>query len=498
MRDSLIATTGSAAMQLQLRTLADQIFSRTAGAPLIGGNAVRVLKDAGENYPAWLAAIETAQRHVHFENYIVHDDSIGGLFADALLAAARRGVQVRVIYDWLGCLGAASARYWDRLRAGGVEVRCYNPPRLASPLGWITRDHRKMVAVDGRIGFVTGLCVGEMWVGDPKKNREPWRDTGVEIRGPGVADVERAFGAQWASLGPPIPSVDGFELDAVPPEGDVLIRVVDTVPATAGMLRLDQLVASLARKRVWLTDAYYAGTATHVQSLVAAARAGVDVRLLVPNTSDIPILKPVSRSGYRTLLEAGVRVFEWNGTMLHAKTAVVDGRWARIGSSNLNLASWLTNCELDVAIENAGVAQEMEQLYLQDLDYATEVVLEGKRQRHPSPSQRPEPPSLGSKGGRSGPAAAGAIRVGRTLGAAIANRRVLAPAESRLMAGAGLLLLVLAALFAWWPRLLAYPLVFLLAWIALSLLYGAWKLHRDQALDARSRKSADGPRLGSD
>ena len=135
------------------------------------------------------------------------------------------------------------------------------------------------------------------------------------------------------------------------------LRVVATVPATAVLFRVDQLVAALAKNRLWLTDAYYAGTTAYVQALRAAAKDGVDVRLLVPNGTDIPILRPLSRAGYRPLLEAGVRVFEWNGTMLHAKTAVADSNWARVGSSNLNVASWLGNCELDVVVEDESFAR---------------------------------------------------------------------------------------------------------------------------------------------
>ncbi len=143
------------------RALADQAFARASGAPLVAGNAVRLLVDAAENYPAWLSAIAGARRHVHFESYIVHDDAIGAAFADALLAAAGRGVRVRLVYDWLGALGKTSRRFWARLRAGGVEVRCFNPPHLSAPFGWLSRDHRKSLTVDGEVAFVTGLCVGQ-------------------------------------------------------------------------------------------------------------------------------------------------------------------------------------------------------------------------------------------------------------------------------------------------------------------------------------------------
>src|SRR3954451_13272621 len=161
--------------------------------------------------------------------------------------------------------------------------------------------------------------------------------------------------------------------------GDTTVRVVATVPMTAGMSRVDELVAALARERLWLTDAYYAGITSYVQALTAAAKDGVDVRLLVPSGTDIPLLRPLSRAGYRPLLEAGIRVFEWNGPMLHAKTAVADGRWARVGSTNLNLASWIGNYELDVAIEDAGIAEHMAQQYQADLQNATEIVLDARR-----------------------------------------------------------------------------------------------------------------------
>ena len=188
-----------------VRALANQAFSRAAGAPLIEGNSVKLLKDARENYPAWLEAIGAAKRYIHFESYIIHEDDEGWRFADALLAKSREGVRVRLIYDWMGGFGKTSRAFWKHLRAGGVEVRCYNPPRLDSPLGWLSRDHRKMLAVDGQIGYVAGLCVGRMWVGVPEKRIEPWRDTGVEVRGPSVADIEQAFASVWAMMGEPIP-----------------------------------------------------------------------------------------------------------------------------------------------------------------------------------------------------------------------------------------------------------------------------------------------------
>jgi Phosphatidylserine/phosphatidylglycerophosphate/cardiolipin synthases and related enzymes len=461
---------------LSVRKLANQAFSRAGGAPLVPGNSVRLLKDAKENYPAWLDAIAAAERYIHFESYIIHEDKAGWMFADALTAKAREGVRVRLIYDWMGGLGKTSHSFWDHLRAGGVEVRCYNPPRWDSPLGWVSRDHRKTLTVDGKIGFVTGLCVGRMWMGIPEENIEPWRDTGIEVHGPSVANIERAFANVWDMIGDALPGDEVAKRETLDEAGDVMLRVVASEPASAGMLRVDQLVATLARERLWLTDAYYAGTTSYVQALRAAAQDGVDVRLLVPNASDIPVLKPLSRAGYRPLLEAGVRVFEWNGTMLHAKTAVADCNWARVGSTNLNVASWFGNLELDVVIENVPFATQMEETYLHDLENSTEIVLdEQHRLRAPNKPVHPRP-VMTSGGGSGGRAAAGAIRIGNAVGAAFTNRRVLEPVEARIMLSAGLLLLGLAILIWFFPRALTYPLIVILLWISLALLYRAYRL----------------------
>lgn len=410
---------------------------------------MRLLKDAAENYPAWLDAIGRARRFVHFESYIISDDATGAEFADALITRARDGVRVRVIYDWLGAVGKASRRYWARLRAGGVDVRCYNPPRWDSPFGWLSRDHRKSIVVDGEVGFITGLCVGQGWVGNPERRLEPFRDTGVEVRGPAVAEIEQAFADAWAMIGNPIPADEITSRETIAAAGPMAVRVVASVPTTAGLFRVDQLVAALARKRLWLTDAYFGGMTSYVQALRAAALDGVDVRLLLPGASDIPLLTPLSRAGYRSLLQAGVRIFEWKGTMLHAKTAVADGHWARVGSTNLNIASWFGNCELDLVVENESFAGEMEAMYLRDLDYATEVVL-NERQKVRAPRRSSSSPSRRGKGSDMGRAAAGVLRLGHTVGAAFTNRRTLEPIEARIAGAAGLLLLVLGLLVA--PR----------------------------------------------
>jgi cardiolipin synthase len=462
-----------------LRQLADQAFSRAAGAPLVHGNRIRLLKDATENYPAWFDAIHSARHAIHFESYIIHADDVGRQFADALIAKAREGVRVRLTYDWFGAIGAASFRFWRPLRQAGVEVRRFNPPRFDSPLGWISRDHRKMLSVDGRLAFVTGLCMGRQWVGNPEKGIAPWRDTGVQIEGPAVVDVERAFGEVWAQLGSPLPEDEIPAEGSIPPAGDTSLRIVGTTPYTAGLFRLDQLIAAVARRSIWLTDAYFVGVSPYVQALRAAAADGVDVRLLVPGGGDVVLLPSLSRAGFRGLLEAGVRIFEWNGPMLHAKTAVADGRWARVGSTNLNLTSWLGNWELDVVVEDERFAQQMEEMYLDDLANSTEITLGRRQMLLAHRALRKKRQGMRTAGGSTGRAARGVLRLGNAVGAAITGQRSLGPAEARVLLLASLLILLFSVAVLTFPRELAIPTALFSLWIGLSLIVKAWRLHRE-------------------
>jgi len=459
-----------------LRTLADQTLSRTAGAPLVSGNHVRVLRDAAENYPAWTAAMEGAKRSIHVEMYIFHNDRVGQRFVDLLARRARGGVAVRVMYDWFGCGWSALGGLFRPLIDAGGEVHSFNPPSIKTALGWVRRNHRKLIVVDGEKAFVAGLCIGEVWEGRPDRQLEPWRDTGVELVGPVVAEAEAAFARSWALVG-------GRPFDPRPaPEtppiaGNVSLRLIPTEPFTGNVLRLDLLIASVARRSLWITDAYFIGTGPYLESLIRAARDGVDVRLLLPQGSDVGWVVPVSRSLYRPLLEAGVRIFEWNGTMVHAKSAVADGRWCRIGSTNLNLNSWMGNWELDVAIEDESVASTLGAHFTEDLTRSTEIVIETlsatktTQPLAPTPT-RHQPKRASRRMLRS------VTGVGRSVGAAVTGNRSLEDFEATPLTVAAALLLGFALLGFFAPHLLAWPVAALAAWVGITFLAEAWTVWR--------------------
>jgi cardiolipin synthase A/B len=467
-----------------LRLLAEQALSRAAGAPLIGGNVLELLIDAAAHFDAWLKAIRGAQQRVLMENYIFRDDDIGRLFRDALTERAVAGVMIFVVVDWFGCLGQSRRAFWAPLRAAGGQVRVFNPPRLGEPFGWMSRDHRKLLVVDGTYGSLSGVCVSAKWLGSTARGIPPWRDTGVELRGPAVAELEDAFVQSWNAAGPALTALSPI---LARPVGSVALRVIGTQPISGGVYRLDQQIAAMARKTLWLSDAYFVGIMPYVQALVAAARDGVDVRLLVPGSSDLPAVARMSRSGYRPLLKAGIRVFEWNGSMLHAKTAVADGQWARVGSSNLNIASWLGNFEVDIAVEDAGFAGLLAAQYEVDLENATEIVLAPRRFRRGERilSGNPHAPRTVRAGGSSGRAAAGALRIANSVRAALGNTRVLGEAAGVPWLATAIATAVVAVVAALWPAVIGWPFAALAGWLALNLGIRGW---RQRARNRRARK----------
>jgi cardiolipin synthase len=438
----------------------DRVLARASDAPLREGNRLALLKNGPDTYEDWLQAISRARRWIHLDNYIFENDTTGQRFAEALAKKAAEGVRVRVLHDWFGCLDVPRS-FWRELRDAGVEVRAVNPPTLGTPLGMIRRNHRKLIAVDGEYASTGGVCISDGWLVVSPETGLPYRDTAVSIHGPAVADVERAFAGVWAETGEPLSDEDERpRAEQIPFAGEQSVRVIVQEPRRMRTLRMLQLLTAGVEKRLWVTDAYFLSMPILTQSLMATARDGVDVRVMVPATNDIAWIGRASRTGYRQFLEAGVRIFEYGGPMIHAKTVVADGWWSKVGSTNLNLSSLFANWEIDLVAEDPGFASEMEELFEEDLANAREVhLIRTGRNREVRPEGSVETSDRGARSGvGGGGTGSGATisRVGSALlqkgGAPLnTNEHALAAAVSGTLLGGSLLGLR-------FPRVLAWPL----------------------------------------
>lgn len=436
-----------------LRPVQQRAIDRAAASRPIPGNRVTLLQDGPEAYPAMLELIAAARRYIHFENYIIRSDATGWRFAEALARRAREGVPVRVLYDWLGCL-STRRRLWRFLRAAGCEVRAFNPPTLVRPLRNLARDHRKLLVVDGSLSVVGGLCIGDEWAGDTSRGIPPWRDTAVGIEGPASHALDLAFAHIWALAGPPLPEQE--RTPDIPAAGEAAVRVVIGEPGRERAYRVVEYLAAGARRRLWIVDAYLVPPPRLFEVMALAEKDGVDVRLLVPGSSDVPVVRNLTRLGYRDLLRSGMRIFEWNGPMIHAKTMVADGRWVRVGTSNINLSSLVGNYELDVVIEDARLAMTMERQFRRDILTSSEVVRESPR--GPRALQRVMPSRLTKVEGRATadyPLPRRGRRELRTR-AVVAARRLASGAFRSLAGPVVLVLVVLGLLFLGLPQVMSY------------------------------------------
>ncbi len=445
-------------------------FARAAGSRASRGNQVALLVDGPATYAAMHAQIASARHRIHLENYIIHDDGAGRGFAEQLAAKAREGVVVRVLYDWVGSWGTPRS-YWDGLRAAGVEVRAFGPPRWSDPLLIASRDHRKVLVVDSERGITGGLCIGDEWVGDLAEGRRPWRDTAIEIHGPAAEVLDEAFTRSWTFADSTAPADFIAREHANGDAGGATVQVVATEPGRERAARAIDLMVAVTAERLWVTEAYLSMSQRLYQAFIDAARGGVDVRLLLPSTSDIRVARNLSRVGYRGLLRSGVRIWEWNGPMLHAKTMVSDGRWVRIGSSNLNPFSMLANWELDVFTDDTGVAVGLEEQYLRDLTESSELTL--RPRRIPAIMGRTVPPRFAKTETEEFP-----IPHQRTVGerrrqAVVRVNGLIRGARAALFGPLATLLLVVAVLFAIFPVSMALGAAVLSGLGGLSLLVRA-------------------------
>jgi cardiolipin synthase len=378
----MLAPTPPAGLPPHARALAGRL------APaFVGGNRIELLQDGPRTYEAMFEAISRARHHVNLESYILEPEGPGEEFAQRLAERARAGVRVNVLYDSFGCLRTPGA-FFERLRAHGANACEYNPvARLGHVLGRALhlRDHRKLMVVDGRMGFIGGINISAVYssgsspiarrrADEGPPGKPGWRDTHLRVEGPVVAQLQRLFIRHWVRHAAPRLEGSGW-FPALEPAGT---QVAALAACDAGRRRNPFYRALLsaidaAQERVFLTTAYLVPTRRLLRALVHAARRGVEVRLLLPGISDFWAPLAAGRSHYGRLLRAGVHLHERHDTLLHAKTCVVDGLWTTVGSSNLDWRSFLHNAEANLVVLDDGLAHEMERAYADDLARATEI-----------------------------------------------------------------------------------------------------------------------------
>lgn len=347
-------------------------LSRRASAPARAVEEARVLRDGSQAFPVMLDLIRSAQKSVCFENFIFAGDATGLRFAKVLGEAARRGVEVRVLYDPVGTMMVKGGSIASALRAERVDGRPFRPVSPLAPWTWSRlrhRDHRKTLVIDGETAVVGGLCISNNWAGHDVGGQN-WRDTALFVRGPVAADVSVAFESMWrraAMEEVPVPT-----LFTEAPEVPCALVAADQ-PGAHHVASIYIWMAGHARRSLDITDAYLVTPEPVVAAFEAAARRGVSVRFLLPGNNNHPVAAASARRRYARLLAAGARIYEWRGMMVHAKTAVADGEISIVGSSNLDPLSMTRNYELNLLVADAGTGGAMREMFERDLDGAREV-----------------------------------------------------------------------------------------------------------------------------
>jgi len=352
-----------------------QTMNALTGASLSEGNHITVLKNGVEIFPAMLSAVRSAKKTINLEFYIYWDGEIGRVFAEALAERARAGVQVKIILDAVGSV-AMSQSLIDFLARNGIDMEWYHPLRWYTIWRMNHRTHRKLLIVDGQIGFSGGVGIADTWLGNAD-SRDHWRETVAQVEGPVVTQMQFAFMDNWVkSRGELLTGLDYFP--SIDRRGPHLAQVIKSSPSegssTVKLLYIVSIVS--ATKSIYISNAYFVPDRDTIRALEGAVRRGVDVRVIVPGEyTDVPLVRQASRMHYELLLRRGIRIFEYQPTMMHAKTMVVDGVWSTIGSSNFDDRSFRLNDEVNVNIHDVDIAQQMESMFFEDLAHSNEITL---------------------------------------------------------------------------------------------------------------------------
>jgi cardiolipin synthase len=362
------------------------------GSPLSVGNKVELLQDGPNTYRSMFAAIDGARNHINMETYIIEDDEVGQRFAAALIAKQRKGVQVNLIRDSVGTLNTPS-EFFKRLTDAGIKVLEFNPVNPATAkAGWEVnqRDHRKLLIVDGRIAFLGGINISSVYSSGSfsqsskvkPDGKLPWRDTDLRLEGPVVTELQKLFIETWEKQkGEPLAKRKYFP--TINPKGHEVVRVIGSSPDDPYSLIYATLISALhsAQTEIRLTNAYFAPDQQLLTELKEAAARGVDVKLIVPSKTDSWLVFHAGRTRYNELLEAGVKIYERRGALLHVKTAVIDGVWSTVGSTNLDWRSFVHNDEVNAVVLGTEFGDKMRAVFSEDQAKSDEITLDKWRHR---------------------------------------------------------------------------------------------------------------------
>jgi cardiolipin synthase len=345
-------------------------------SPLTKGNKVTLLADGQAAYAAMFKAMQGARDHINLETFIIDDDDVGREFSDLLLKKQAEGIQVNLIYDSVGSI-ANSAAFFQRLRDGGIQIVEFNPINPLKAHGnWLLAhpDHRKILIVDGTIAITGGINISSVYSSELSRRDDdegtplPWRDTDVQIEGPAVAEFQKLFLDTWSKQNGPELSGRNY-YPKMKEEGNALVRVVGSTPGSDNRLTFIVYVAAItfAERSIHLTNAYFIPDDQILKAFTDAAKRGVDVKIILPGTTDSSLALYAARYNYSELLESGVKIYERRNALLHAKTAVIDGAWSTVGSTNLDYWSLLNDDEVNAIVLSREFAAEMEKTFAKDL-----------------------------------------------------------------------------------------------------------------------------------
>jgi cardiolipin synthase len=340
------------------------------GAAATGGNRYTVLTNGDQIFPSMMAAVQGAQRRISFESYIYNKGTVGEQFTQAFVAAARRGVQVNLVVDAMGS-DKIPKEWQEQLRAAGVKVGEFGQPKWYALEELNYRTHRKILVVDGRIGFTGGVGLDDQWLGNAQ-DREHWRDTMVRVEGPVVRMMEGAFNENFVeTLGPVTPIVDPPEQVPASPLDSAMVLRSSPTGGSNDLKRLYLIAIASARRTLDICSPYFLTDESSEWALQQARQRGVRIRILVEgDTTDAKPVKYASREAYQGLLDQGIELYEYQPTMMHTKTMMIDGVWSMFGSANFDNRSLELNDEMNVAVSDRGLAARLEQDFEQDLRVA--------------------------------------------------------------------------------------------------------------------------------